>query len=101
MWLWLTLLLLALGLGLLLTWLLRAAPDRIGIAGGTLALLAGIAALLIVGAQRRAAHYAEYLDDCLRHRPRHECILLWRAADVRDRSKDDPAVVPRLVPMPR
>jgi hypothetical protein len=50
------------------------------------------------GIARHEARYAEYLEDCTPHRPRYECILLWRASDG-DRKASDPIILP--VPMPR
>lgn len=39
----------------------------------------------------------EFMSECLQHRPRYECVAMWRAGD----SKPYPIVIPMPIPMGR
>jgi membrane protein YdbS with pleckstrin-like domain len=60
------------------------------VCGGFVAAMAWV---VVLGIERHNARYAEYLADCMEHRPRYECMLLWR----RSRPPDNDIV---LVPVP-
>ena len=51
--------------------------------------------LVLMMGQSLRARYADFLDECTQYRPKYECILLWRASDRSEGSKD-----PMIIPMP-
>ena len=59
------------------------------------AVLALFVSVIVIGIGRQNTRYAEYLADCMEHRPRYECVLLWRQSQPRD--SDAPIIIP--VPM--
>lgn len=66
-----------------------------GMASFMAGLLFLVAAGVAMGVENGRAQAVHFMEECVQHRPRYECTVLWRAGD-----RADPAIVPLLIPIP-
>jgi hypothetical protein len=95
---------LLLGMGAVVAWWRsRRRPDlrlkdsqfHLGMSSFMSGLLFLAAAGVFVGVEAVQARHDEFMRECVLHRLRYECTALWRAGN-----RDDPAIIPLLIPIP-
>lgn len=73
-------------------------PQKPALASAVCFVAVGVLWIIVTGISRRDAFYAEYLEDCMAHRAKYECVLLWRASSGNSKG-NDPIIIPAPIPM--
>jgi hypothetical protein len=67
-----------------------------GMASVVAGMLFLLAAGVTVGVENQRVQAARFMEECVQHRPRYECVLLWRQSE----PPDYPMPIKIIIPMP-